>query len=89
VANHKSAIKRARQNVEIRARQKSQRSDMRTAIKRVREAAATGDAEAAGKALVEATRGIDKAASKGLIHDRTAARYVSRLSRLVQRTASS
>lgn len=83
MANHKSALKRAKQNDRIRARNRSGVADLRTSIKKVREAAAKKDAEAAKTALRDATATIDKAASKGLIHKATASRKVSRLSKLV------
>lgn len=83
MANHKSALKRARQSEQIRARRHSAVSDLRTHIKKVREVAAKKDVDGAKAALAVAVQKIDKAASKGLIHPRNASRRVARLSKLV------
>jgi small subunit ribosomal protein S20 len=56
---------------------------MKTAIKKVREAAAAHDPAKAKEALVEAERALKKAATKGAIHSRNASRHVSRLSKVV------
>jgi small subunit ribosomal protein S20 len=87
LANHKSAIKRNRQNEVRNARNTHIRSTMRTYVKQVREAVAAGDGEAARSALVRAVPFIDKAASKGVIHKATASRKISRLSKLVHALA--
>jgi len=87
LANHKSAEKRNRQNAVRNARNTHIRSTMRTFVKQVREAVATGDAEAARAALGRAVPFIDKAASKGVIHKATASRKISRLSKLVNNLA--
>jgi small subunit ribosomal protein S20 len=82
VANHKSAEKRARQNVVRQERNKGTRSRLR---RRVREARAA--AEAGGEEALERVRRAEselrKAASKGIIPERRARRLVSRLSRRV------
>lgn len=83
MANHKSAIKRNKQNAVRTARNTHIRSTMRTFVKQVRVAVATGDAEAAQAALGLAVPYIDKAATKGVIHKATASRKISRLSKLV------
>jgi small subunit ribosomal protein S20 len=83
VANHKSAIKRIRQNLKRNERNRYVRSTMRTYIRRVREAVAAGDAGKAGEALCLAIKTIDKAASKGVIHKNQASRRISRLQKLV------
>jgi small subunit ribosomal protein S20 len=83
LANHKSAIKRIRQTRKRTIRNRFVRSTMRTFIRRVREAVATGDKTVAAGALVDAVRKIDKAASKGVIHRNQASRRVSRLTKLV------
>lgn len=83
MANHKSAIKRNKQNAVRNARNSHIRSTMRTFVKQVREAVATGDSEAAKSALSRAIPFIDKAASKGVIHKATASRKISRLAKLV------
>jgi small subunit ribosomal protein S20 len=83
LANHKSALKRNKQNAVRNARNTHIRSTMRTFVKQVREAVAGGNFEAAQTALVRAIPYIDKAASKGVIHKATASRKISRLSKLV------
>jgi len=83
LANHKSAIKRNKQNAIRSARNTHIRSTMRTFVKQVRTAVAEGDAENARAALDKAVPFIDKAASKGVIHKATASRKISRLSKLV------
>lgn len=83
MANHKSSIKRIKQNEKKNERNKHVRSTLRTFIKRVREAVAGKDAAVAREALVAAIPVIDTAASKGVIHSSNASRNVSRLTRLV------
>jgi len=73
VANIKSQIKRIRTNEQARLRNKSVKSSLKTAVRRFREAADTGDREAAQTALRTAARQLDKAASKGVIHANQAA----------------
>jgi small subunit ribosomal protein S20 len=88
VANHKSALKRSRQNEVRRLRNKSNRTRVKNAVKDVRAAAGRRESDAAAEALKTAKSVIDKAAKKGSIHSRTAARKVSRLSRLVNTVQS-
>ncbi|TRO83835.1 30S ribosomal protein S20 [Trichloromonas acetexigens] len=83
MANHKSALKRNKQNTVRNARNTHIRSTMRTYVKQVREAVAAGDAEAAKLAMEKAMPYIDKAAGKGIIHKATASRKISRLAKLV------
>ncbi len=83
MANHKSALKRNRQNQKKNLRNKHVRSTLRTFIKRVREAVEGKDATVAKEALAAAIPVIDGAASKGVIHRANASRNVSRLTRLV------
>ncbi|MBW2452520.1 MAG: 30S ribosomal protein S20 [Deltaproteobacteria bacterium] len=83
MANHKSAEKRQRQNKIRNARNTHIRSTMRTYVKKVRMAAAEGDAETAKTMLDKAVPFIDKAATKGVIHKATASRKISRLTKLV------
>ncbi len=83
MAHHKSAIKRIKQNAKKCERNKHIRSTLRTFIKRVREAAAGNDPNAAKEALAAAIPVIDSAASKGIIHPNNASRNVSRLTRRV------
>ena len=79
MANNPSAIKRNRQAVERRLRNRSQRSRMRTAVKSLRQAIEAGDAAAARELLPEALRLVDLTAQKGAIHRNAAARTKSRL----------
>jgi small subunit ribosomal protein S20 len=81
VANIRSQIKRNRQNEARQARNKAARSELKTYAKRVRVAAAEGDPEGAHEQLRVAARALGKAASKGILHKRTAARRTSRLAR--------
>lgn len=83
MANHKSAVKRNKQNAVRNARNTHVRSTMRTFVKQVREAVAGGDSSAALAALQRAVPFIDKAATKGVIHKATASRKISRLTKLV------
>jgi len=83
MANHPSAAKRARQALIRRDRNRSVRSGVRTAIKKVETAVAAKDRDAAASALVGATSVIARAASKGVLHKNTAGRRVSRLQLLV------
>ncbi len=87
MANHKSAIKRIKQNEKRNERNTHIKSTLKTFIKRVREAAAAKDATAAQQALVAAIPVVDGAASKGVIHRSTASRNVSRLTKLVNSIA--
>lgn len=87
MANHKSAVKRNRQNAIRNARNTHVRSTMRTLVKQVREAVAAGDKEAAQSALVKVIPYIDKTATKGVIHKATASRKISRLTKLVNTLA--
>jgi len=81
VANIKSQIKRNRTNEQARLRNKSVKSALKTAVRKFREAAAAGDAEAAGSAMRTAARQLDKAASKGVIHANQAANRKSAMAK--------
>jgi len=82
LANHKSALKRNRQNIIRQSRNTHIRSTMRTLVKQVRQAVAAGEKEAAAAALEKTIPYIDKAATKGVIHKATASRKISRLVKL-------
>ena len=86
MANNPSQKKRNRQNAVRQARNKAVRSEMRTRARRAIEAAESGDADATRKAMTAAQKRIDMAASKGVLHKRTAARRKSRLARRVNAT---
>jgi small subunit ribosomal protein S20 len=73
VANIKSQIKRIKTNEKARQRNKATKSALRTAVRRFREAAAAGDTAKAKEYATAATRSLDKAASKGVIHKNQAA----------------
>jgi small subunit ribosomal protein S20 len=83
LANHKSALKRARQNNVRRLRNKSVRTRLKSAVKNVRAAVSDNLQDNVAKELNLAKSVIDNAAKKGTIHKRTAARKISRLSKLV------
>ena len=83
MANHKSALKRARQNEVIRIRNKSYKTSTKKAIKEVRVAVADGSAEEAREHLAKAVSIIQKTVSKGVIHKNQASRKISRLARQV------
>ena len=83
MAHHASAEKQMRQSVKRRARNRKNLSQLKTRVKMLRAAIATGDAEAAKKLLPETVGEIDKAAKKGVVHDNAAARHKSRLTRKV------
>ncbi len=81
MANIKSQIKRNRTNEAARLRNKSVRSSVKTAVRRFRAAADTGDREAVTAELRSAGRALDKAASKGVIHANQAANKKSAMAR--------
>jgi small subunit ribosomal protein S20 len=81
MANIKSAIKRAKQNNKRRVQNASIKSAMRTAIKKFEALVNNNEVEKAKEAFVIATKKIDKAAQKGLIHKNAAARHKSRLAK--------
>jgi len=83
LAEHKSALKRARQNEKRRLRNKSTKTRTKNIIKGVQLAVSEKSREAALSELNTAKSIIDKAAKKGVIHKKTASRKISRLSRLV------
>jgi small subunit ribosomal protein S20 len=81
VANIKSQIKRNLTNERRRLRNKAVKSELKTAVRRFREAAQAGDADTAGSALRSASRLLDKAASKGVIHKNQAANRKSAMAK--------
>lgn len=84
MANSAQARKRARQATEQRAHNMSQRSELRTAVKRIIKAIATGN-KAAAQAEYQASIGtVDSIADKGIIHKNKAARHKSRLSAAIK-----
>ena len=83
MANIKSQIKRNRTNEEARERNRSAKSAVRTAIKKVRVAVEAKNLEEAEKALAVALKLIDKSVSDGVQHKNTGARQKSEVQRLV------
>ncbi|QOQ38690.1 30S ribosomal protein S20 [Trueperella pecoris] len=83
MANIKSQIKRIKTNEKRRLRNKAVKTEVRTLVRKVREAAAAGNAEEAEAALRTASRKLDKAVSKGVIHRNQAANRKSKLAKLV------
>ena len=79
MANIKSQVKRIRTNEKRRQRNQSVKSALRTSIRSFREAAAAGDKEKANELLLSASRKLDKAAGKGVIHANQAANKKSAL----------
>ena len=87
MANHKSALKRNRQNHKRNERNKGYRTLVKTLSKKVRNEAKAGNKEQAQKELKIAEKVIDKVGGKGILHSRAASRKISSLTRLVNRTA--
>jgi small subunit ribosomal protein S20 len=81
VANIKSQIKRNAQNEKRRLRNKAVKSELKTFVRSFRQAAAAGDTEAAERALKAASRKLDKAVSKGVIHKNQAAKRKSAIAK--------
>ena len=84
MANTKQAAKRARQAVKQRAHNMSQRTELRTAIKKVAAAVAAGDKAKAEAVFKSSTSTIDSIADKNIIHKNKAARHKSRLSAAIK-----
>ncbi|MBN9686618.1 30S ribosomal protein S20 [Corallococcus interemptor] len=81
MANTKSAEKRYRQSLKRRARNVNVRTTVKDAVKSAREAIASKDGSKTTDALKAASKTLNKAASKGVLHKRTAARRISRLAK--------
>jgi small subunit ribosomal protein S20 len=84
VANTKSAQKRNRQAIKRRGRNQSVRTQVKSAVKKAREALASKDPARAQEALRAAARTLDKAASKGVLHKKNASRRIARLAATAQ-----
>ena len=85
MANHKSALKRDRQSKVRRLRNRMNKSRMKGAVNQVQQALVAGSEDQAREALREAASIIQKTASKGSIHKKTASRKISRLTKRVNR----
>ena len=83
MANIKSQLKRIKTNEKARQRNVAVKSALRTAVRRVRTAAESGDAAAAATAFAVAAKQLDKAASKGVIHKNQAANRKSGMAKQV------
>ena len=83
MANIKSQIKRNRQNEKARLRNKSVKSSLKTVIRKLNEASETGDSATATTLLRDASRQLDKAVSKGVIHKNQAANRKSAIAKRV------
>jgi len=81
VANIKSQIKRIKTNEKARQRNAAVRSSLKTSVRKFRSAADSGDANAANEELLKASRQLDKAASKGVIHKNQAANRKSAMAK--------
>jgi small subunit ribosomal protein S20 len=84
MANHVSALKRARQTVTRTAVNRSNRSSFRSSLRALREAIQTGDAKAAAEQYRATASALDKSVQKGVLHKNTASRYKSRLNARVK-----
>jgi small subunit ribosomal protein S20 len=80
MANHFSALKRARQTERRTARNRTNTSRLRTQLRDLRESIAKGDKQAAAQLYRTTVSVLDKAIQKGTLHENTASRYKSRLS---------
>ncbi len=88
LANHVSSLKRARQDIKKRDRNRAQKSSMRTAIKRVQDAVASGQQDVAKSALLQASSLLARAGQKNIIHTKQASRRVSRLNASIKAMAA-
>jgi small subunit ribosomal protein S20 len=88
VANIKSQIKRNKQNEKARLRNKAVKSELKTYVRKFREAADAGNAEAAAVAMHDASIKLDKAVSKGVIHKNQAANRKSAIAKRAEQLKS-
>ncbi len=88
MANHFSALKRARQTEKKTARNRANKSRLRGAIRSLRQALAKGDKEGVQGAYRDTVSVLDKAVQKGVLHKNTASRYKARLSTRVKAVAA-
>ena len=87
MANHPSADKRNRQRITRTERNKRIRSAVRSAVKKARAAIESGKADAAKEPVAQAAKALARAASKGVLHVRTAARTTSRIESALSKLA--
>jgi small subunit ribosomal protein S20 len=79
MANHVSALKRARQTVKRTAVNRSNKSHVRKSLRALREAITQGDSSAVAEQYSKTVSALDKSVQKGVLHQNTASRYKSRL----------
>ena len=84
MANIKSQIKRNKQNEKARQRNKAVKSELKTSVRKFREAADTGNVDEATQAMRSAATKLDKAVSKGVIHQNQAANRKSAIAKRVE-----
>ncbi len=87
MANHFSALKRARQTEKRTATNRLNKSRLRTELRKLRASIAAGNREQAETALRAAVSTLDKSVQKGVLHKNTASRYKARLAARVNGTA--
>jgi small subunit ribosomal protein S20 len=87
VANIKSQIKRNKQNEKARQRNKAVRSSLKSSVRKFREAVAAGETDKALTLLTEASRELDIAASKGMIHKNQAANRKAKMAKRLSTAA--
>ncbi|MGC1402558.1 MAG: 30S ribosomal protein S20 [Thermodesulfobacteriota bacterium] len=88
MANHPSALKRARQNKVRRLRNTSMKSKIKTGVKQFLQTLESPSPESTQPALIQAVSLIDRAGSKGILHRRTVSRKISRLSKKLNKISS-
>jgi small subunit ribosomal protein S20 len=88
MANHKSALKAARQAVIKRQRNRAARARARSQVKQLRQAVASGDSKLAGELLAPTISLLDRSAQSGMLHRNNASRTKSRLTRHVNNMAA-
>jgi small subunit ribosomal protein S20 len=88
MANTKSSKKDLRRSAKRRIRNTATKSALKTYVKKVRVAAATGDSANTTSALVKAVSALDKAAQQGIIHKNQAARRKSRIAKAANKAAA-
>ncbi len=84
MANHKSALKRARQTIKRTERNRFYKTRIKNITRAIKEAVEAGDVEKANEAFKDANKNFHAYVSKGILKKNTAARKVSRLSKLVK-----
>ena len=88
MANIKSQIKRIKTNEKAQARNKSVRSSIKTAIRRFKDAAATGDVSTTAAELKAASKALDVAVSKGVLHANSAANKKSAMAKAANKISA-